>query len=247
MGAGMFVLGLAHVTSGFVGLAGAVVLTAPVYFSHPRCWVRGLAAAGVLALSLGMSKLLAADAQIPLHFSGGALGPGLLVLGAAAVAAAVWVGRRWPGEPGASVPRRRRGLWAGVIGAGVAGLAAVYAIPFPAGTAGEVHAMLHGRAEASFGSGWLRIWQEVLRLIGERPLLGGGPDTLVARMSFTFTRYSEEVGRVIETVTDAAHNECLNIAVNQGLPALGAYLALLGTLLAAGVRRGGKWELESRP
>ena len=198
-----------------------------------------MAAAAVLALSLGAAKLLGADAQTPLHLAAGPVSLGLLVLGAAAAAAAIWAARTWPEEPGLFRPRRCRGLCAGVLGIGAAGLAAAYCIPFSEGAAGEFHALLHGQAEASFGSGRLRIWQEVLHLIGERPLLGGGPDTLVARIGFTFSRYSEEAGMMIQTVTDAAHNECLNIAVNQGLPALGAYLALLGTVLYAGIRRGG--------
>ena len=239
MGAGIFTLGLAQVSSGFVGLAGAIVLTVPAYGSRPRCWIRGMEAAGVLALALGAATLLEADAQTPLHLAAGPVSLGLLVLGAAMAAAAIWAARTWPEEPGLFRPRRCRGLCAGVLGIGAAGLAAAYCIPFSEGAAGEFHALLHGQAEASFGSGRLRIWQEVLHLIGERPLLGGGPDTLVARIGFTFSRYSEEAGMMIQTVTDAAHNECLNIAVNQGLPALGAYLALLGAVLYAGIRRGG--------
>ena len=83
MGAGMFALGLAQVSSGFVGLAGAIALTVPAYYSRPRCWIRGTAAAAVLALSLGAAKLLGADAQTPRHLAAGPVSLGLLVLGAA--------------------------------------------------------------------------------------------------------------------------------------------------------------------
>ena len=44
----------------------------------------------------------------------------------------------------------------------------------------------------------------MVHLIGQAPLLGGGPDTLVARMGFTFTRYSQETGAMIEAAVDAA-------------------------------------------
>lgn len=178
MGAGMFALGLAQVSSGFVGLAGAIALTVPAYYSRPRCWIRGTAAAAVLALSLGAAKLLGADAQTPLHLAAGPVSLGLLVLGAAAAAAAIWAARTWPEEPGLFRPGGAGDCAPGVLGIGAAGLAAAYCIPFSEGAAGEFHALLHGQAEASFGSGRLRIWQEVLHLIGERPLLGGGPDTL---------------------------------------------------------------------
>ena len=122
MGAGMFMLGLAQVSSGFLGLAGAIVLTAPAYYSRPRCWIRGTAAAAVLALSLGAAKLLGAEAQTPLHLAAGPVSLGLLVLGAAAAAAAIWAARTWPEEPGLFRPRRCRGLCAGVLGIGAAGL-----------------------------------------------------------------------------------------------------------------------------
>ena len=82
----------------------------------------------------------------------------------------------------------------------------------------------------------MRIWDEVVHLIGQAPLLGGGPDTLVARMGFTFTRYSQETGAMIEAAVDAAHNDFLNIAVNLGLPALAFYIGGLVCWLQGVVR-----------
>lgn len=98
---------------------------------------------------------------------------------------------------------------------------------FPDGFLAQAHDLLHGRWNDSFGSGRLGIWREVLALVRERPILGGGPDTLGLRGLPAFTRYHEELGFTIRNVPDAAHNEFLNILVNQGGLALLAYLALL--------------------
>ena len=93
----------------------------------------------------------------------------------------------------------------------------VYFTPL-SGTAGELHALLHGQAEDSFGSGRIYIWKEVWKLVKERPLLGGGPDTLGER-GLAFVKTAAD-GTVLRRSIDCAHCEGLNILVNQGLPAL---------------------------
>ena len=101
----------------------------------------------------------------------------------------------------------------------------------------EAHELLHGRWDEDFGSGRLAIWEMVMPLIGERPLLGGGPDTLGLRNDLTFERFSETLGIMLTSSVDNAHNEYLNIAVNQGLPALILYLFALLTAAGKWVRR----------
>lgn len=97
----------------------------------------------------------------------------------------------------------------------------------------ELSELLHGRWDDRFGSSRLYIWRGVLPLIGERPLLGGGPDTLGLRCDLLFERYSQTLGLMITSSVDNAHNEYLNLAVNQGVPALALYLT---ALLSAAVR-----------
>lgn len=92
----------------------------------------------------------------------------------------------------------------------------------------EASEVLHGRWKDEFGSSRIFIWRHVLELVPERLLLGGGPDTLGLRMEVGFERYDEALDMVIRTSIDDAHNEYLNILVNQGLLALLFYLALLG-------------------
>ncbi len=91
----------------------------------------------------------------------------------------------------------------------------------------EASEVMHGRAEDSFGSGRIYIWRQILPLAAERPLFGGGPDTLGLRTEAAFERYDETLDLLIHSDIDAAHNEYLNILINQGTLALLAYLALL--------------------
>ena len=134
--------------------------------------------------------------------------------------------------------KARRVAWIAVGCVIVLGLIGVY---FLGGRLGgflyEASELLHGRWNDDFGSGRLYIWRSVLPLVPERPLLGGGPDTLGLRTDAGFERFDESLGILIRTSVDAAHNEYLNILVNQGAVALGLYLALLGVSAARWLRR----------
>ncbi len=105
------------------------------------------------------------------------------------------------------------------------------------GTAFELSELMHGRWNDHFGSGRIYIWRNVLDLIAERPILGGGPDTLGLRREIAFERYDEALGLTIHSTVNSAHNEYLNILVNQGALSLLAYLALLCAALIRWVKR----------
>ena len=106
------------------------------------------------------------------------------------------------------------------------------------GFVAEASALLHGHWDDSFGSGRLFIWRNVVDLLPERLLLGGGPDTLGLRLDAAFERYDETLGVLIRSTIDNAHNEYLNILVNHGLPALLLYLAALCSSAVAWLKRG---------
>ena len=95
------------------------------------------------------------------------------------------------------------------------------------GTLHEFHMLLHGDWDDKYGTGRIFIWRNVLELVPERLFLGGGPDTLGERMTAEFQRYDEEKGMLFRAAIDTAHNEYLNILVNEGLLALIPYLAAL--------------------
>ena len=120
----------------------------------------------------------------------------------------------------ALLPMSKKGkrlLWAGIVLLCAAAMLALYILPL-SNTLGEVHALLHGQAEDSFGSGRIYIWKNTWRLVLERPLLGGGADTLGKR-GLAFIKVLPD-GSVIRRTIDCAHCEPLNILVNQGLISL---------------------------
>ena len=134
----------------------------------------------------------------------------------------------------------RRALAVLAVAALSAALLAVYCIDgLPVTALAQAHEILHGNLDDRFGSGRIYIWKQVWQLIRERPLFGGGPDTLSLRGMEGFSRYSEELDMMIVNGVDAAHNEYLNIWVNQGGLALAAYLAVLAASAVRWWKAGG--------
>ena len=118
------------------------------------------------------------------------------------------------------------------------GLTALYFWPGTNGTLWELSQVLHGNVDDSFGSSRVKIWREVLGIVGQRPLFGGGPDTLTLRTQLGFERYVEETGILLKNHVDNAHNEFLNYLVNTGAAGLLCYLALIALVLYALLRHG---------
>lgn len=102
--------------------------------------------------------------------------------------------------------------------------------------AGQVHRMLHGEFDPSFGSGRIYIWREVLARCRGRWLFGWGPDTMALADIPPFTRFDPAQGVTVTAAIDAAHSEYLNILYHQGVFALGFYLAALGVILIRAAR-----------
>ena len=95
----------------------------------------------------------------------------------------------------------------------------------------QAHELLHGHWDDTFGSGRLFIWRQAWGLVRESPLLGGGPDSLGLRGLEEFSRYNEAENVMFTATIDVAHNEYLNILVNQGGLALAAYLTAIAASL----------------
>ena len=136
--------------------------------------------------------------------------------------------------------KKRRAATIIIRGVLLAAFLAVFLLPGLPGMLGEAHALLHGRAEDDFGSGRIYIWKNVWQAVKERPLFGGGPDTLSRRITAYFERYDEAGHIVRRTGIDTAHNEYLNILANQGLFALLCWLGALGCSAVRFVRRAGE-------
>ena len=119
----------------------------------------------------------------------------------------------------------------------LAGAAAVFLVPVSSGTVFELRQLLRGRAEDSFGSSRLGIWRACLKLIPERPLLGGGPGTLALRLDIRFSRFVPETGQTLSTFVDNAHNVYLGALVDTGFFGLFALLGVLAVSAVNGIRR----------
>ncbi len=92
------------------------------------------------------------------------------------------------------------------------------------GTIYEANRLMHGVWNDDFGNGRLFIWREVWSLVKQKPLFGGGPDTLGLRGLPYYLWYSGATP--VHSYITAAHNEYLNVLVNQGIFAALCYIAL---------------------
>ena len=126
-------------------------------------------------------------------------------------------------------PRRRKLMWALTLLLAAAALAFVWLYPGSGGTLSELHRLLHGEVDLTFGSSRLLIWRSLLPLIAERPLLGGGCGTLYLRDVPPF--YWLRDGETVYFAVTSAHNEYLGVLVDQGALTLLAFLALLALAL----------------
>ena len=126
-------------------------------------------------------------------------------------------------------PRRRRAMWALTLLLTAAAFALIWFFPGDGGTLSELHRLLHGDVDLTFGSSRLLIWRSLLPLIAERPLLGGGCGTLYLRDVPPF--YWQRGGETTYFAVTSAHNEYLGVLVDQGALALLAFLALLALAL----------------
>lgn len=123
--------------------------------------------------------------------------------------------------------RTRKGLWFLLVCGAALAVALVYLIDTGGGLLHEVHLLLHGQAEETFGSGRIHIWRNVLERIPEQFWLGSGPDTMQLAQLEPFSRYHEALDLMLVAEIDLAHNEYLNILFHQGIFALLAYLSAL--------------------
>ena len=118
----------------------------------------------------------------------------------------------------------------------VLALAAVWFWPGQGGGLWELHEMMHGRVQLSFGSNRIGVWYYSLQLAMERLLVGGGPDSFEIR----FNAFLKEHGYslpgsqgdlALPTYFDNPHNEYIAHLVNHGLPAMLLFIALIVAVL----------------
>lgn len=88
------------------------------------------------------------------------------------------------------------------------------------------------------GTGRLYIWEKTISMIGQKPWLGHGPDTIVYYFPQSDLYKIANLGSNEEYV-DKPHNHYIALAFNSGIPALLAMLWLFGVYIADSVRKWG--------
>ncbi len=117
-------------------------------------------------------------------------------------------------------------------------LALLFVWFFPGSSGGlwELHEIMHGRPQLSFGSNRVAVWVYSVGLAQESLLIGGGSDTFEIR----YNQYINKNGLAIPThqgdlalphYFDNPHNEYVAHLVNHGLPAMLLFIALLMLLV----------------
>ena len=138
-------------------------------------------------------------------------------LGLALMAVSPLVGR----HPGRAIRLRWVVLVCAVLGVACVLGVALAPIPESMGTLWELHEVLNGRMQDSFGSERWGIWHHTLLVARENLLFGTGPDTFYAVMK----QYIADNGVAIVQNFDNPHNLFLSVLMQNGLPALVLMLA----------------------
>ncbi|WP_422485343.1 O-antigen ligase family protein [Gudongella sp. DL1XJH-153] len=103
--------------------------------------------------------------------------------------------------------------------------------------AGDVLTQADGYEDG--GANRIFIWERVIPLIFEKPLLGFGPETLGEVFSERY--YDDIIAKYDEErIFDKAHNEYLHIAFTTGIPSLLVYLAFVFSILRRAFRNKNK-------
>ena len=110
-------------------------------------------------------------------------------------------------------------------------LTVVWFWPGQAGPVWELHEILRGRPQSSFGSGRIGVWVRTAAMLAEegRLLTGTGADTFANRFSDYLFRYelAHPDGELLADYYDTPHSEYLAMVVNCGIPALLCFLVLI--------------------
>ena len=223
---GCFVLARAGGSGAVLAFAVCALAAAPLLLTDLSRLRRGLRCAALILASVAVALAYQPDYVNRVLTARFSLSPAVIVTGAAACVLLTLSMLKLRGFfP--SKRALRRAFLALDASLAVAGLLLVYFGPWENGTLYELSRALHGELSDEFGSSRLLIWRETVALVRERPLLGGGPGTLAARLEIEFSRYVPETGATLTSFVDNAHNIYLGYLVNCGALGLLSYLALL--------------------
>jgi len=113
---------------------------------------------------------------------------------------------------------------------GLLGLTVLYYEDFNIPVLSDAREILHGNFDDELGTYRLFLWKRSIKLVGDYPILGTGPDTFSYRF---MSRYWLDVLKLDNkiTINDTAANVYLTMLVNIGILGLLSYLIFIGYFL----------------
>lgn len=223
--AGTFLLIVSGVAGGYVAILACVLICAPVLLRSRERIIRACLATAALLFAAFWAFVLDFTAS-GVRFSPGAAAVGTLVFCALCLLCGGILHLRRNCAEHSPTQYTRATLFA-IAAIVLTGIVTLYFWPGRSGTMYEISRILHGEVQDSFGSSRIRIWRETLSLVPQRPLLGGGPGTVAARLHIEFSRYVAETGKTLRSFVDNAHNNYLTLLADIGIPGLLAYLGMM--------------------
>lgn len=167
------------------------------------------------------------------HFEPGTLTWILLLAGAAFFVLGWLISRKdrtWKIKPALV----RRAGYALLLALTIAGIVYTYKYSGDRAVLRGASQLLHGHMSDEAGTYRGYIWKNTVKIIGERPVFGGGPGSFFS----LFMPYNDGYNELSQygVPVDLAHNDFLNIAACTGLPGLGLYIAFLLSLAVRCIR-----------
>lgn len=139
-----------------------------------------------------------------------------------------------------SIKKVRKYVYISYIFIGILGILVLYLYPFKTGILYQVHEMLHGNFDDTFGTYRIFLWKRSLNLIPSYPIFGTGPDTFAMRfMSNYYIDLIKLDGYI--TINDNAANVYLTMLVNIGIAGLLSYLLIVCNIIKRCIKSNSKY------
>ena len=109
---------------------------------------------------------------------------------------------------------------------GVIGLVTLYFFDFNIRILSEIHQILHGNIDDTFGTYRIFLWKRALLLFKDYPILGTGPDTFTLRFMPLYWQELIKLDGYL-SINDTAANIYLTTLINIGIAGLISYILLI--------------------
>ena len=122
----------------------------------------------------------------------------------------------------------------GLVICSVLAVGVLYFVNFKSGMLYEIHELLHGNFDDTFGTYRVFLWKRTFALVPEFPIIGSGPDTFAVRFMAKYTADIAAIGPL--TINDTAANVYLTMLINLGFVGLLNYLTFIFFQIKKGIK-----------